>query len=551
MNSTRPWTWGAPWWSRYTPAPPAWPPGLGREHYLPEQFHFVDQVDVPLNLAARVTARTAARWADRYEAYLLNSSSDQRRQGPLPTDLGAREEQIDQLFDWIEGLIVEYQASVNLYRGEQRLLDQSEGIPGVLALTPDEFVQLQEAWERHGLPRDLYYPAREQQTIIEPTRMHGGVVQVERRYSPLRWAHRDKAAMVPLQVPSEEERAQIFDEARSRFLDALRLRGAELSQPGRAAATKPDKIGRWLVRDVALVAPGVPRREMPTSNESDRPQNSPPASRGYYPAPGPPGGVPGPGRQWYLPERFYFAGPASVPLGDASRVTVQCVARWADRYTAYSTIAKDMPDDAQRRGGQLPLDSEARTALVNEIFAWFEQHGVPWYVAAVNLDLGDQPLLDAHDDIPGVLALMPEQFVELQRTWEQHGLPHDLYYLAREQRTVIEPTILLDGGVARTYQRYTPLEWAHRDQRAIASRRIPSEEESATAFAEACDQFAEALRLRAAELSEPGKEPDRDMLWRMSRLVRKVNRVACRARDSQLLTEDAADTPSEDHAPGR
>ena len=147
----------------YTPPPPVssrqpgWDPGHGREQYLPEDVHFVDQARVPFNLAVRVTARHVAQWADRYQAYPLSgtgaappSASASWREGALPNDLAAREVLIDDLFDWLERQRVLFQTAVNLYHGERPVLEQHEGIPGVLALTRDEFAQLQDTWERHG-----------------------------------------------------------------------------------------------------------------------------------------------------------------------------------------------------------------------------------------------------------------------------------------------------------------------------------------------------------------------------------------------------------------
>lgn len=216
--------------------PPLCPPGPGRTHYLPEDFYYFGKVSVPLELAARVTARHLARWADRFEVYPLGQPRDCRA-GPLPADPDARQAIIDELFDWLAALRVEiYVAVANLYLGDVRLLHQPDGVPGTLALTPDEFADLQRAWEHHGLPRDLYYPADQQRTAIEPVEIHGGLVRLAVRYTPLRWLHRDHAAMETMQVPSDEQRARSFAAACRQFMQALLLRMAELSEPGRETA---------------------------------------------------------------------------------------------------------------------------------------------------------------------------------------------------------------------------------------------------------------------------------------------------------------------------
>src|SRR5215510_15123897 len=110
----------------YTPevpvlTPPGWAPGPGREHYLPEEVHWVDQARIPFNVAARVTALCVAQWANRYEAYPLTGqgavpppSSPSRREDSLPPTSEAREALVDDLFDWLERQSVLYQAAVNL-----------------------------------------------------------------------------------------------------------------------------------------------------------------------------------------------------------------------------------------------------------------------------------------------------------------------------------------------------------------------------------------------------------------------------------------------------
>lgn len=68
--------------------------------------------------------------------------------------------------------------------------------------------------------------------VVEPVRVHGGVVLAPRLYSPLRWAQRDPDAPV-LSVPDEEERIRRFGEASRQYIVAILLRLAELREPGR------------------------------------------------------------------------------------------------------------------------------------------------------------------------------------------------------------------------------------------------------------------------------------------------------------------------------
>ena len=115
---------------------------------------------------------------------------------------------IDELFASFERWTPLYLAAINLYQGDQPILEQSAGIPGVLALTEGEFIELQRAWEQHGLPRDLYYVVTDQHTAIEPVERYGGVVRVARRYTPRQWAAHSPNVVEPLHVPNEEERKQ-------------------------------------------------------------------------------------------------------------------------------------------------------------------------------------------------------------------------------------------------------------------------------------------------------------------------------------------------------
>lgn len=214
----------------YASGPPLWEPGPSRSFYLPEDYYFVDADAAALHFAARMTARCVARWSDSYAARTL-ALPTHYREGLLPDDPAARESSIDEVVDWLERLVPLYLAGLSLSQGDQLLLEQSDGIPGILALTYEEFAELQKYWEHHGIPKDLYYPAEAQQTIIEPVEIYGGVARLLQRYSPRRWARRDHEEIVTRQVPSEEQSRVLFAEACSRFIEAVMLRIAHLSQP--------------------------------------------------------------------------------------------------------------------------------------------------------------------------------------------------------------------------------------------------------------------------------------------------------------------------------
>ncbi len=252
---------------------------LHRVHYLRDPVYFELDGDPSEHrlealasfhrLAARVTAQAVARWADRYVAYPLAVKNippaERRREGFLPTDLQKREALIEDLFDWFDRFSVElYLAGLHLYEGKQPIMSQSRGIPGELDLTMEEFTELQQIWERKGLPRDLYYPAHERRTIIEQFKTLGGVVRAYRHYSPRQWEQRLQAGVKPLPIPSEEERLEAFIAACDRFAQAVALRMAELTEPGQTV--KPAKLQqlKTIYHEVSLAALRAREALLPT-----------------------------------------------------------------------------------------------------------------------------------------------------------------------------------------------------------------------------------------------------------------------------------------------
>lgn len=230
-----------------TEGAPTWSPGPDRDWYLPEESYFVDTPGFPLEVAARVTAQSVARWADRYQAYSLVRPSE-RREGVVPDDPMAREALVETVFDWLETQPESERIPVfNLYAGSAPLLDQSDGVPGIMAISQGQFAELQQAWERHGLPRDLYYQASEQRIVVEPAELLGGVVRLPQRYSPLRWARRSQGEVDIPSAPGEEERKKRFVEACGQFQQALLLRLYELGEPEPYGdADERDKLHRLM-----------------------------------------------------------------------------------------------------------------------------------------------------------------------------------------------------------------------------------------------------------------------------------------------------------------
>jgi hypothetical protein len=214
-------------------APPVGQPSHGRLFYLPEFAYFWYGGDDLAKKGARETAKCVARWAHRYAAYgrLRNRA---KREGLVPEDSRERAALLDEVFAWLESLNVPLVlTTLNLYRSDANLLAQHDGIPGVLSLTQEEFLQMQECLRARNLPDDLYCPVHEQQMVVEPMEKFGGVVRQRRWYTPHLWAMRDGPAIDARVVPSEEERIAAFRDACNRFGTELALRIAQLHEPGR------------------------------------------------------------------------------------------------------------------------------------------------------------------------------------------------------------------------------------------------------------------------------------------------------------------------------
>jgi hypothetical protein len=240
--------------------------------YLPEDDYFDHDSVVPLNVAARVTARCLARWADRYRARRL-TGSDPIREGYLPGDASARETEIADVMGWLMeqvGYRV-FEACLSLHHEDIWLLDAHDGFPGSLFLLPDQFAELQDCWERYGLPRDLYYPSQERRVVVEPVERYGGVFRVYQRYSPRRWANRDLAMIQAIRVPSDPERAESFIRSCEEFARRLLLRRFELSEPGRERDDDEIKALLELQRDTYAVAHRARQEQGLVSTESVTP----------------------------------------------------------------------------------------------------------------------------------------------------------------------------------------------------------------------------------------------------------------------------------------
>ncbi len=269
--------------------PPWQTPEPGYVFYRPDPFYFVEEglsvfggklKDFPIALAARVTARTAARWANRYWA-TPTFHRKPSREGTLPRTAAKRESFIDELFVWFGQEAGEhgFSAEMSLRHGDRWVMDAHDGFPGPLRVKPTQFALLQERLLAAGLPRDLYYPWNQERRVVEPVEMFGGIMRGVRSYSPLQWAHRDPAKIAAIRVPSEEERRERFANESYQFQQALHRRLHELREPGKDWQSDEVRELEELVVSVSVArsAPSTPNgalrrlRSRPTAGWSEPP----------------------------------------------------------------------------------------------------------------------------------------------------------------------------------------------------------------------------------------------------------------------------------------
>jgi hypothetical protein len=220
-----------------------WPPGPGRQHYVPESAYFSGGADhVDFDHAVRVTARFLARWADRYRAESLVDRNAGIREGRLSGRPPERTRRIDEVLDWLASLHQDEpltgrdlltMAALTLWRGAHLLLSQGDGAPGPAALSQSEYAELQSEWRKAGLPDDLYVPATTIKVIAEQTPYLGTTVIEQRAYTPRAFTQRQREKGYFAEVPSEETRETQFAAECERFHLAILRRVRELSEPGK------------------------------------------------------------------------------------------------------------------------------------------------------------------------------------------------------------------------------------------------------------------------------------------------------------------------------
>ncbi|MCX8062590.1 MAG: hypothetical protein N3D16_08410 [Anaerolineales bacterium] len=171
--------------------------------YLPELYYLQDQADFPIQKAVEVTAVAVSRWCGYYEVRLIAPIS----KAMVPTQKsGALPEAISERETFVRGLVAWIFAHSNppdlfsLWLSDRPLSEKGsvakfdhhdDTCCWVLNLSESEFEELQDAWQAHGLPADLFYPEEKQICVPYPgkswkarlIRAFGG----QRCYTPKQW----------------------------------------------------------------------------------------------------------------------------------------------------------------------------------------------------------------------------------------------------------------------------------------------------------------------------------------------------------------------------
>lgn len=245
---------------------PSWDPKAGSQHYLPDDDYLYPVARMSLNDAIRLVACCIARFSDQYRARWLFDPSGAERHGWLPEEPDRREAAVDVIMTWLAGHGLLTEAGLVLLHGDDVLLEGYDGLPGLLTLTSLQYAELCVYLTEHGLPGDLYYPISDQVVIPQPAQVHGGVAVIMQRFSPRSWKNRP--ADTPLPVPSDEDRDRAFLEASSTYLQAIKLRLLELSEPGKAHDEAQVNELRELHHHVIAAIARVSRRRLGNAVDS-------------------------------------------------------------------------------------------------------------------------------------------------------------------------------------------------------------------------------------------------------------------------------------------
>jgi hypothetical protein len=174
--------------------------------YAAELLYWQDQRNFPFQKAFLVTARTVAQWCTHYQAKVLvpirKHQNPIEKQGILPSEPAEKAFFVTELIQWIFSnsqieelfyLLLDNQPTPQTNR-VAKFDHHDDTCCWCLNLTESEFIILQDAWSKNGLPVDLFYP--EQETVCMPYPGNGlkakvlRLFGVQKCYTPLQWRTR-------------------------------------------------------------------------------------------------------------------------------------------------------------------------------------------------------------------------------------------------------------------------------------------------------------------------------------------------------------------------
>ncbi len=181
--------------------------------YFPEFYYFYDQKGFPFEQAVLVTAMKVSEWCTHYQAELTGPTKVvMKRQGALPLEAQEKQAFVQGLVRWV--LSNSYPDDFALFLGDFEMSQNKDELAlfqhghGIccwdLKMAEQQFQELQQAWEQHALPKDLFYQEGRQTIVALPTGSilkeydYTGVPCVT--YSPKRWEEKQRkesAAKLP------------------------------------------------------------------------------------------------------------------------------------------------------------------------------------------------------------------------------------------------------------------------------------------------------------------------------------------------------------------
>ena len=168
----------------------------------------------------------------------------------------------------------------------------------------------------------------------------------------------------------------------------------------------------------------------------------------------------------YIYEPYYFH-KAGFNFLNALRVTTQAIARWCDWYEAQLlTPKKGIKDEI--KSGMLPIEFEERIKFIDNLILWLTNNSD--MANETRLFMDANPIQPEHkfsyyDSAQWNLKLSPDEFLKLQQTWKDNGLPENLFYPAEKALRLLKPLGFVGkfmtslGFTWQSFELYSPKQW--------------------------------------------------------------------------------------------